>query len=228
MINRDVRGPLFEVPHRVASRLHDFLDQAVGVGDGRLRIIHETRLSGGPLPAESLSLLGRERLQCQLLDTLLARLQLLLGLAPVADLSDGPVVLGTEPAAEAVSSSLLNDDPGHDRERDDGQRDDHDQYGSLTHGSPPKEFPTLDVVQISFREQVGGRGADRMAACRALPIPSPSSAPARPVSRVRSSLENAAWPPLATTKGSCSIPCTTFRKRCAGSQPAISWTSREF
>ena len=93
MINRDVRGPLFEVPHRVASRLHDFLDQAVGVGDGRLRIIHETRLSGGPLPAESLSLLGGERLQCQLLDTLLARLQLQSGRALI-ELSQYEEALG--------------------------------------------------------------------------------------------------------------------------------------
>ena len=90
MVDRDVRGALFEVRHRIAPRLHDVLDEAIGVRNRSLRVVHEARLRGPPFPCESRLFLGRQRPERELLHPLLARFQLVFGLAPVADLPDSP------------------------------------------------------------------------------------------------------------------------------------------
>ena len=41
MIYREIGGVLIKVAHRVASALHDILDQRIGMIHGSLRVIHK-------------------------------------------------------------------------------------------------------------------------------------------------------------------------------------------
>jgi hypothetical protein len=122
MIHRHVGGALLEVSDGITTNLHEVGDETVGFDHGALGVVHEASLIRTPRVGESIPVLGRERLDVQLLNALDAVAELTLGVARVAVLADESLVLGTELPSQLFRTSLLDE---HERDDDHGQRNEH-------------------------------------------------------------------------------------------------------
>ena len=97
MLHGDVGRPLLEVfIDRIAAVVHHLLHKLMGLANGTHRLIHEVALSRRPLLQIMLAGGGIERPDLELIDSLTAIGQLLLGGALVAALRHDTAVLRSE------------------------------------------------------------------------------------------------------------------------------------
>src|SRR5215472_6834461 len=97
MVDGDVGGALIEVCDGIATSEHELFDEAVGLGDGLMRLVDEARLQDAPLSDEVLALLGGEFANMKFFHASCAVEQGLFGAAG-SDFAHGAFVLGTEAA----------------------------------------------------------------------------------------------------------------------------------
>src|SRR5262249_54453299 len=120
VMDRQVGCALLEGRHGIAPLAHHFGDELVSPGDGTTRAIDERFLQVVPLLGEHIALLGAERTDVEVLDTLLPFDELGFGRALVVRMGDRPVVLA--PVLRMESLRLLVPRNGVPNDRaDDGE-----------------------------------------------------------------------------------------------------------
>jgi hypothetical protein len=124
-LNRQIGQQFLRVAGRIAVCQHDLGHQAVGFGNGLGRRVDKARLGGAPLGGMARALLGRQRPNIELGHTLLAGLQIGLGLALVAGLLERALIFGAKAPAQVVAAAPLC--PHVDARRQHNNSQDH-QY----------------------------------------------------------------------------------------------------
>jgi hypothetical protein len=106
MMNGEIGGALLEVRDGISAGLHYFLDERVGAGDGARRVVDEHFLDAPPLLGEQVSLIGEQRTNLEVLNSLLSLDELFLGTALTADLMNSSGVLRPIPFLERFGSTF--------------------------------------------------------------------------------------------------------------------------
>src|SRR5688500_1428224 len=96
MIDRDVCRTLLEVINGITALVHRVVHQGIRLSDGVGRVVDEARLHLLPAKSQRLRILAREWHDLEAFDARAALIQLRLGAAPIADVSNRLLILGPE------------------------------------------------------------------------------------------------------------------------------------
>ena len=118
-------GAAVKFGHRISAGSHDFIDEPVGIANGKGRVIDKAGLGVAPLFAEAFLLFSGKRTYAVSFGPFGASMEFFFGARPVAVLIDRVFVLGAKPAAQAGCPAFLQEVPSYNR-RDHNHHDQND------------------------------------------------------------------------------------------------------
>src|SRR5580698_2402024 len=133
----NIGGALLEFSHGITARGHHTVYERIGFADGHGGIVDKTALNQNPLLCKSIARSGRECLDREAVDALLAIDELHLGFGGVASLKDGAIILRTEMLLEVLASAFAVDSDERGGDCDHSNNDYYGDQRSLIHGSSP-------------------------------------------------------------------------------------------